>query len=97
MAYIQPFEFVSSGGARRGQPDPASGMHSLKRSLDADGTRVGYIVPLLHLVSPVQLIPKFGEQADARLTMQTCLEYSTEFWLNKYEEKEVFWAIHSTT
>ena len=37
---------------------------------------------------------RFGTVADSRLTMQTSLMFSTNFWLNKYVDKELFWALH---
>ena len=35
---------------------------------------------------------RFGKQANRQLAKETVLEYSSEFWLNKYFEKELFYA-----
>lgn len=93
LAYVQRFDVIPTG-TLRSQPDPASGMYALKRSVCSDGSRMGDVIPLMHLRSTIQLVPKFGATADPQLTMQTSLEYCTEFWLNKYEQKESFWALH---
>lgn len=69
-------------------------MYASKRAVRSDGSRMGDVIPLMHMRSAAQLVPKFGATADPRLTMQTSLEYCTEFWLNKYELKETFWALH---
>lgn len=102
LAYVQRFDIVPQANpSARGtgtrslesQRDPASGMFVLKRSLRADNSRRGDVIPLSRLRTPIQLVPRFGATADSRLTKQTSLEYSTKFWLNKYAEKEDFWAL----
>lgn len=99
-AYVQRFDIIPqpntssrSQGARSSQADPTTHLYALKRALRSDGTRVGDVVPLAQLRSAAQLVPHFGAAADSRLTMQTSLEHSTEFWLNSYETKEMFWAM----
>lgn len=78
------------------QPNPDTGMYVLKCALQPNQTRRGGIIPLSRLRGPVQLTPHFDAQADRRLTMQTSIEYSTEFLLNKYAGKEDFFALHSS-
>jgi hypothetical protein len=51
---------------------------------------MGDIIPLAQLRTLVNLVPRFGKQANRHLAKQTVLEYSLEFWLNKYFEKELF-------
>jgi hypothetical protein len=67
-------------------------MHLLKRACRTDGSIMGDVVPLAHLQTLVDLVPRFGEQANRQLAKETVLEYSSEFWLNKYFEKELFYA-----
>jgi hypothetical protein len=55
----------------------------------------GEIVPLTWLRALVELTPVFGKNADNRLTKESSLEYSNEFWLNKYFDKELFYALSS--
>lgn len=77
-------------------PDSATQMHILKRSTRSDNSVLGDIVPLTRIRSAIELVPRFGTHADPRLTAENSLEYCTEFWLNKYETKETFWAFNST-
>jgi hypothetical protein len=76
-------------------PEPSTGMHILKRARRTDGTIIGDIVPLAQLRTLVDLVPRFGKQANIRLAKETVLEYSSEFWLNKYFSKEFFYALKS--
>jgi hypothetical protein len=41
----------------------------------------------------VELTPCFGKRADPRLTKQNSLDYLDEFWLSKWFNKELFWAL----
>jgi hypothetical protein len=69
-------------------------MYVLKRAKRADGSRVGDILPLSWLRAPAPLQPRFiGPAADPRLTKHNSLEYSREFWLNKYSDKDFYYAL----
>jgi hypothetical protein len=88
LAYVQRFDFVPQAN-----PDPASSLYLLRRSTRTDGSRLGDIVPLTQLRARVDLTPHFGAKADTRITKENCMEYSSQFWLNKYFEKELFFAL----
>lgn len=90
---VIPQPIVGSGCMGR-VPDPTSGLYALKRATRTGNSRLGDIVPLTQLRAAAQITPRFGRKADSRLTSQTCIEYGSEFWLNKYETKEMFWALH---
>ncbi|KZP29451.1 hypothetical protein FIBSPDRAFT_727430 [Athelia psychrophila] len=100
LAYVHRFDVVPQstcvGSSRRMLPRPNSvtGMYVLKRAVHADGRKLGGIIPVSRIRGPVELAPRFGEKADTRLKMDNSMEYSTEFWLNKYAGKEDFWALH---
>ena len=72
-----------------------SWMHLLKRTCRADGAIMGDIVPLVQLRTLVDLVLRFEKQTNRQLAKETVLEYSTEFWLNKYFEKELTLLCHS--
>lgn len=74
-------------------PDPSAGMYVLKRFQRNNKTIIGDVMPLGRLRVLLDLIPRFGADADKRLTKETSLEFSLEFWLNKYLEKELFYAL----
>jgi hypothetical protein len=86
-------QIVTQGQAAEKVADPVTGMHIVKRALRVDGSRIGDIVPLSRLRVPVELIPRFGKTADSRLTAQNSLEYTSEFYLNKYSDKQIFYSV----
>jgi hypothetical protein len=99
LTYVQRFDIApqinpsfSTTGSAGQFPEPSSSMYLLKRSTRADGSRLGDVVPLGQLRVLMDLIPHFGAKADTRLTKENSMEFSTEFWLNKYFEKEVFYG-----
>ncbi|KAF8178181.1 hypothetical protein K438DRAFT_1485170, partial [Mycena galopus ATCC 62051] len=82
LAYVQRFDM--------GLVDPASGMVRLRRSTRADLSPKGDIIPLHHVRVPVEISPRFGKTADRRLKKETSLDYSDEYWLSKWFNKEFF-------
>jgi hypothetical protein len=75
-----------------GSIDPATEMIILKRAKYTDGTPIGNIVPLRQLRSFISLIPRLGDVADARFTKATSMHYSQSFLLNKYFDKDFYYA-----
>ena len=68
-------------------------MFILKQSVHTSGVPLGDIIPLSQLHALADLIPRFGAKADPQLSKQTSLAYSTEFWLNKYFDKQTYFAL----
>jgi hypothetical protein len=68
-------------------------MFVLKRARRHDQTILGDIIPLSQVRNLVELTPRFGEKADTRLIKETTTEYSAEFLLDKYFDKELFYAL----
>jgi len=85
LAYVQRFNVTP--------PDAASGLHGLKRAVRTNGTRIGDIIPLTHIRSPAHVIPRFGRAANSRLNSHTSYELSSEFWLNKYWNKQFYYCL----
>lgn len=102
VAYVQRFDIVPqvnammSGSLRQRGPyrEPATNMYILERARRADGTFLGDVVPLSWIRSLVDLAPRLRETADTRLSKETTMEYSTEFFLNHHFDKEIFFAIY---
>lgn len=69
-------------------------MHLIKRATRSNNERIGYIIPLTMIKSPVHLIPRFGKEAHSRLTQQNSYELTNDFWVNKYWNKESFYALN---
>lgn len=72
-------------------PDPVTGMYVMKRSLRSSSARLGDVVPLSQARIPAPLIPQYGDRADPKLTAQNSLEFSTEFHLNHFFDKELYY------
>lgn len=68
-------------------------MYILKRAKRLNGTIIGGIIPLSQIRALVDLVPRFGAEAHPHLTKANSLQYSTEFFLNKYFNKELFFAL----
>jgi len=71
-------------------------MYVLKRAQRADGSRMGDIIPLSHIRAPVDLVPRYMRAADIRLTKETSLEYSSEFLLNNFFDKQLYYSLLET-
>ncbi|KAF9235101.1 hypothetical protein BU15DRAFT_89705 [Melanogaster broomeanus] len=92
-AYVQRFNIVCHPSVSGGL-DPGTRMHLVKRAMRSNGERIGYIIPLTMIKSPIHLIPRFGKEAHSRLTQHNSYELSEEFWVNKYWNKEIFYALN---
>ena len=68
-------------------------MYVLKRAQHHNKSTMGDIVPLAQIWALVELTPMFGDQADCRLMKESSLEYCTQFWLDKYFDKEFFYVL----
>ncbi|KAG2115446.1 hypothetical protein DEU56DRAFT_748706 [Suillus clintonianus] len=77
-----------------GSVDPATEMIILKCAKYTDGTPVGNIVPLCQLRSFISLIPRLGDVVDAQFTKAMSMHYSQSFLLNKYFDKDFYYAHH---
>ena len=98
LTYAERFEIIpqpsSYGSTSRGiYPDPITGQYILKRSSRANGSRLGDVVPLLQARIPAPLVARYGVKADVKLTSKNSLEYSTEFYLNRFFDKELYYFI----
>ncbi|KAH9164866.1 hypothetical protein EDB89DRAFT_2116190 [Lactarius sanguifluus] len=101
LSYVQRFDIVpqphpvapASSNQKGPYPHPITSMYLLKRARRIDGAIMGDVVPLAQLRTLVDLVPRFGAEADKRLTKETALEYSLEFWLNRYFDKELFYTL----
>jgi hypothetical protein len=101
LTYVQRFDIIPqinsklSGltTAKGPYPDPVSTMYQLKHAKGGNCTLLGDVVPLDQVRTLVVLTPWFGDQADTRLRKTNNLTYCSEFWLDKYFDKEIFYAL----
>ena len=66
------------------------GLHVLKRAEHVSGEYFGEVFPLDQLRSYVHIIPCFG--ADHLMHLNS-IHFSQSFFLNKYFDKEFFYAV----
>jgi hypothetical protein len=97
ISYIQRFDFVPQPSASGPTPDTTTGMYSLKRSIRSDGSRLGDVVPVTQFRVPISLEPRFGPEANSQLSKETSHEYTNEFWLNKYFDKDFYYEFQIPT
>lgn len=98
LAYVRCYDVVQqrnpTNAAEQGMyPEPNSGLFLLKRARRANGEEVAGIITLDQLRSFIDIAPRFGEKAEPRFTNSNSLIYATEFWLNKYFSKDLFYAL----
>ena len=95
---MEHFEIIpqptSHGSTTHGiYPDPVTGQYIVKQSLRANGSRLGDIIPLAQARIPTPLVPRYGVQADPRLTLGKGLEYGAEFYLDRFFDEELYYFI----
>jgi hypothetical protein len=97
LIYAYRYDIVpqSAPASRRvARLELTTGMYVLKRGTRADGSRIGDVVNLSAIRAPAPLLPRFvGTSADPRLAPHSSLNYSSEVWLNKYHDHEIFYAL----
>ncbi|KAF9528315.1 hypothetical protein CPB83DRAFT_767151 [Crepidotus variabilis] len=97
LSYVKCYDIIhqsdSTTGTRGQVPEPNSSMYALKRGKRTNGDTIGDIVPLDQICALADVTPRLGQNADRRLTKETSLAFCSEFWLNKYFDKEFFYAL----
>jgi hypothetical protein len=98
LAYVRRYDILPqrdpANHTRQGIfPDPNTGLFLLKRATRSNSEMAGDIIPLNQLRSLVDVAPRFGKKANPRLTNSDSLSFASEFWLNKYFDKELFYAL----
>ncbi|KAG1867363.1 hypothetical protein F4604DRAFT_1544697, partial [Suillus subluteus] len=68
-------------------------MHILKCAMRSAGVPFGGILPLDQLRSFTHIVPRFGPVANPRLTAENSAHSAQVFFLNKYIDKEFYYAI----
>jgi len=98
LAYVCRYDIIPQShpglSPTRGlYPEPASSLYALKRAKRSNDQKIGDIVPLEQIQALADVTPRFGATANRQLTKETSLIFSTEFWLNKYFDREFFYSM----
>jgi hypothetical protein len=70
-----------------------TGMYVVKRSHRSNGARMGDVIPFSQIRTAAPLIPRYGLQANPKLTSRNSMEFSTEFYLNKFFDKDLYYTM----
>ncbi|KIK22297.1 hypothetical protein PISMIDRAFT_102793, partial [Pisolithus microcarpus 441] len=89
LMYAQHFDIVPQGNS---SVEQTMGLHVLKRVMHASGSKLGEIFPLDQLRSSAHIVPHFSRKADNHLTSDNCIHLSQSFFLNRYFDKDFFYA-----
>lgn len=90
LTYVQRFDVVPQPSGSR---DSSTQMHVLKRAARSGGERLGDVIPVTQIQAYANVIPRFGNRADPRLTSFNALEHTREFFLNKYFDKNIYYPL----
>ena len=90
LTYVQRFDIIPQADGYR---DPSTQMHVLRRAICSGGQRLGDVIPVSQLRAYANLMPHFGPCADSRLTSFNSSEHCCEFFLNKYFDKNTYYAM----
>jgi hypothetical protein len=100
LAYVQRFDIIPQPNPQQPSQkgsyvEPSTGMYCLKRARRSDGSFFGDVIVLEHIRALVDLVPRFaaGESVEKHLSKETVLEHVSEFRLNKYFQKDLFYAL----
>lgn len=98
LAYVRRYDIVNqpnpeNASLRGFYPEPNTGLYLLKKSIRANGSWLGDVIPVDQIRALLDLTPRFGLKANRRLTYSSSVAYSTEFWLNKFFNKELYYAL----
>ncbi|KAG2090007.1 uncharacterized protein F5147DRAFT_748281 [Suillus discolor] len=94
LTYVQCLDVVTQ---RRGSVlERTMQMHVLKCAMRSAGVPFGDILPLDQLRSFAHIVPWFGHIADVHLTAQNSAHSACVFFLNKYIDKEFYYAISNS-
>ncbi|KAI5988816.1 hypothetical protein EDD15DRAFT_2172157 [Pisolithus albus] len=90
LVYAERLDLVQQA---HGLVDHATGLHVLQRAVRASGTPLGEVFPLDQIRSYTHITPRFGAAADNRLSSANSIHFAQSFFLNKYFDKDFFYAI----
>lgn len=97
LAYVTRYDIIpqfdASTNSRGSIPDPVTSLYSLKKATRTNGELIGDVIPLQQLRALIDVVPQMGLEADRRLTKENSTTFSSQFWLNKYFDKDTFYAL----
>jgi hypothetical protein len=99
LCYVEKFSFAgrrAEDGGRLEEQD--IDMYLLQHQFQSwvgDGARMcmGDIIPLMDIMRPVDIVPRYGAQKDPHITANNSLEVPVKFYLNCFLDKDIYHTI----
>ena len=91
LMYAQRLDILPQGNS---PVERTMGLHVLKKAACASSSLLGKVFPVDQLQSYAHIVPRFGQNADNWLSSTNCVHSSQSFFLNKYFDKDFFYAIN---
>ncbi|KAH8999792.1 hypothetical protein EDB86DRAFT_3063873 [Lactarius hatsudake] len=102
LCYVQKFSFAgrrAEDGTRSKEQNV--GMYLVRRQFRAptvgSGERMcmGDITPIIDIAHAVDIVPVYGARMDPRITAENSLDIPTDFYLNDFSDKEIYYTLLS--
>ncbi|KAF5347497.1 hypothetical protein D9757_014317 [Collybiopsis confluens] len=76
-------------------PDYFSGCYVLRKALRSSGAPFGDIIPISQFRAQVAVAPRLRNVADIHLTSYNVMTYASDYLLNKFWDKELWYAFEN--
>ncbi|KAH9166213.1 hypothetical protein EDB89DRAFT_2115908 [Lactarius sanguifluus] len=102
LCYVQKFSFAgrrAEDGTRSKEQNV--GMYLVRRQFRAptvgsgERMRMGDITPIIDIARAVDIVPVYGARMDPRITAENSLDIPTDFYLNDFSDKEIYYTLLS--
>ncbi|KAH8985112.1 hypothetical protein EDB86DRAFT_3066078 [Lactarius hatsudake] len=101
LCYVQKFSFVGRAEDGTRLKEQNVGMYLVWRQFRAptvgSGERMhmGDITPIIDIARAVDIVPVYGARMDPRITAENSLDIPTDFYLNDFSDKEIYYTLLS--
>ncbi|KAH9066073.1 hypothetical protein EDB83DRAFT_2506343 [Lactarius deliciosus] len=102
LCYVQKFSFAgrrAEDGTRSKEQNV--GMYLVRRQFQAptvgsgERMRMEDITPIIDIAHAVDIVPVYGARMDPRITAENSLDIPTDFYLNDFSDKEIYYTLLS--
>ncbi|KAH8979549.1 hypothetical protein EDB86DRAFT_2814501, partial [Lactarius hatsudake] len=88
LCYVQKFSFAG----RRAE----DGTRSKEQNVGiGERMRMGDITPIIDIARAVDIVPVYGARMDPRIMAENSLDIPTDFYLNDFSDKEIYYTLLS--
>ncbi|KAH8991606.1 hypothetical protein EDB86DRAFT_3065127 [Lactarius hatsudake] len=93
LCYVQKFSFAG----RRAEDGTRSKEQNFRAPTVGSGERMrmGDITPIIDIARAVDIVPVYSARMDPRITAENSLDIPTDFYLNDFSDKEIYYTLLS--